>query len=170
MEQKDASEEQRKVREVNSGVFAFDGAVLRDALTKLNSDNAQGELYITDVLEIAREDGHRVGAHVAADPEELSGVNDRVQLAQAGRLLNRRVVEEAMRGGATIVDPDTTWIGVNVTIGQDVTIHPNTQLWGATTIADGAEIGPDTTLTNMQVGEGAHVVRTHGFDLSLIHI
>ncbi|MTE09824.1 bifunctional UDP-N-acetylglucosamine diphosphorylase/glucosamine-1-phosphate N-acetyltransferase GlmU [Corynebacterium aurimucosum] len=164
VEQKDASEEQRAVREVNSGVFAFDGAVLRDALTKLNSDNAQGELYITDVLEIAREDGHRVGAHVAVDPEELSGVNDRVQLAAAGRILNRRVVEEAMRGGATIVDPDTTWIGVNVTIGQDVVIHPNTQLWGATTIADGAEIGPDTTLTNMQVGEGAHVVRTHGFD------
>ena len=164
VEQKDASEEQRAVREVNAGVFAFDGAVLRDALTKLNSDNAQGELYITDVLEIAREAGHRVGAHVASDPDELSGVNDRVQLAAAGRLLNRRMVEKAMRGGATIVDPETTWIGVNVTIGQDVTIHPNTQLWGATTIADGAEVGPDTTLTNMQVGAGASVVRTHGFD------
>ena len=130
VEQKDATEEQRAVREVNSGVFAFDGAVLRDALTKLNSDNAQGELYITDVLEIAREGGHNVGAHVAADPDELSGVNDRVQLAAAGRMLNRRVVEEAMRGGATIVDPETTWIGVNVTIGKDVVIHPNTQLWG----------------------------------------
>ncbi|WP_408931725.1 bifunctional UDP-N-acetylglucosamine diphosphorylase/glucosamine-1-phosphate N-acetyltransferase GlmU [Corynebacterium sp. YSMAA1_1_D6] len=164
VEQKDATEEQRAVREVNSGVFAFDGAVLRDALTKLNSDNAQGELYITDVLEIAREGGHNVGAHVAADPDELSGVNDRVQLAAAGRMLNRRVVEEAMRGGATIVDPETTWIGVNVTIGKDVVIHPNTQLWGATSIADDAEIGPDTTLTNMQVGKGASVVRTHGFD------
>ena len=164
VEQKDASEEQRRVDEVNSGVFAFDGRVLADALQKLDSNNAQGELYITDVLEIARTAGHGVGAHVAADPAELAGVNDRVQLAAAGRELNRRMVEKAMRGGATIVDPETTWIGVNVTVGSDVIIHPGTQLWGATSIADNAEIGPDTTLTNMQVGEGASVVRTHGSD------
>lgn len=164
VEHKDATEAQRAVTEVNSGVFAFDSAVLREALTKLTTDNAQGELYITDVLEIARANGHNVGAHLAEDSEELSGVNDRVQLAAAGRALNKRMVEAAMRGGATIVDPATTWIGVNVTIGQDVTIHPNTQLWGATSIADGAEIGPDTTLTNMQVGMNASVVRTHGFD------
>ena len=164
VEQKDAAEEQLAIDEVNSGVFAFDGAVLRDALTKLDSNNAQGELYITDVLEIARTAGHKVGAHVAADAGELAGVNDRVQLADAGRELNRRVVEAAMRGGATIVDPESTWIGVNVVIGKNVVIHPNTQLWGATSIADGAEIGPDTTLTNMQVGMDATVVRTHGFD------
>ena len=136
---------------------------IRDS-QKLDSNNAQGELYITDVLEIARTAGHGVGAHVAADPAELAGVNDRVQLAAAGRELNRRMVEKAMRGGATIVDPETTWIGVNVTVGSDVIIHPGTQLWGATSIADNAEIGPDTTLTNMQVGEGASVVRTHGSD------
>lgn len=105
-----------------------------------------------------------MGAHVAADPQELAGVNDRVQLAAAGRELNRRMVEKAMRGGATIIDPETTWIGVNVTIGTDVTIHPGTQLWGATSIADNAEIGPDSTLTNMQIGTGASVVRTHGSD------
>ncbi|MBK4160806.1 bifunctional UDP-N-acetylglucosamine diphosphorylase/glucosamine-1-phosphate N-acetyltransferase GlmU [Corynebacterium macginleyi] len=164
VEHKDATEEQRLVDEVNSGVFAFDAAALRDALTKLNTDNAQGELYITDVLEIARTAGHSVGAHVAADPQELAGVNDRVQLAAAGRELNRRMVDKAMRGGATIIDPETTWIGVNVTIGTDVTIHPGTQLWGATSIADNAEVGPDSTLTNMQIGTGASVVRTHGSD------
>ena len=164
VEHKDATEEQRLVNEVNSGVFAFDAAALRDALTKLDTNNAQGELYITDVLEIARTAGHGVGAHVAADPQELAGVNDRVQLAAAGRELNRRMVEKAMRGGATIIDPETTWIGVNVTIGTDVTIHPGTQLWGATSIADNAEIGPDSTLTNMQIGTGASVVRTHGSD------
>ncbi|MER0101295.1 bifunctional UDP-N-acetylglucosamine diphosphorylase/glucosamine-1-phosphate N-acetyltransferase GlmU [Corynebacterium sp. KPL2734] len=164
VEHKDATEEQRLVNEVNSGVFAFDAAALRDALTKLDTNNAQGELYITDVLEIARTAGHGVGAHVAADPQELAGVNDRVQLAAAGRELNRRMVEKAMRGGATIVDPETTWIGVNVTIGTDVTIHPGTQLWGATSIADNAEVGPDSTLTNMQIGTGASVVRTHGSD------
>lgn len=164
VEHKDATDEQRLVDEVNSGVFAFDAAALRDALTKLDTNNAQGELYITDVLEIARTAGHGVGAHVAADPQELAGVNDRVQLAAAGRELNRRMVEKAMRGGATIIDPETTWIGVNVTIGTDVTIHPGTQLWGATSIADNAEVGPDSTLTNMQIGTGASVVRTHGSD------
>lgn len=162
VEQKDASEEERALDEVNSGVFAFDAVILRDALTRLDSNNAQGELYLTDVLGIARGAGHPVRAHVAADPRELAGVNDRVQLAEAGRELNRRTVEAAMRGGATVVDPDSTFIGVNVTVGRDVTIHPGTQLWGATSIGDDAVIGPDTTLTDMTVGRGASVIRTHG--------
>ena len=162
VEQKDATEDQRAINEVNSGVFAFDGAILRDALGRLDTDNAQGELYLTDVLGIARGDGHPVRAHIADDARELAGVNNRVQLAEAGRELNRRTVEQAMLGGATVVDPQSTWIGVDVTVGRDVVIHPNTQLWGATSIADGAEIGPDTTLTDMTVGEDATVVRTHG--------
>ena len=161
VEQKDATEEQRAIDEVNSGVFAFDGAILRDALGRLDTDNAQGELYLTDVLGIARGDGHPVRAHIADDARELAGVNNRVQLAEAGRELNRRTVEQAMLGGATVVDPQSTWIGVDVTVGRDVIIHPNTQLWGATSIADGAEIGPDTTLTDMTVGTGATVIRTH---------
>jgi len=161
VEQKDADEATKAITEVNSGVFAFDGAILRDALTRLDSDNAQGELYLTDVLGIAREAGHAVRAHVADDPRELAGVNDRVQLAEAGRELNRRTVEAAMRGGATVIDPATTFIGVNVTVGQDVVIHPGTQLWGATSIGDNAVIGPDTTLTDMTVGRGASVIRTH---------
>ncbi|AGF71967.1 bifunctional UDP-N-acetylglucosamine diphosphorylase/glucosamine-1-phosphate N-acetyltransferase GlmU [Corynebacterium halotolerans] len=162
VEQKDATDQQKAIDEVNSGVFAFDAAVLRDALGQLKSDNAQGELYLTDVLGIAREAGHPVRAHVATDPRELAGVNDRVQLAAAGRELNRRTVEAAMRAGATVIDPESTWIGVNVRVGRDVTIHPGTQLWGATAIGDDAVIGPDTTLTDMTVGRGASVVRTHG--------
>ena len=162
VEQKDGTPEQLQITEVNSGVFAFDGAILRDALGKLDSNNAQGELYLTDVLGIARSAGHPVRAHVASDPRELAGVNDRVQLAEAGRELNRRTVEAAMRGGATVIDPASTFIGVNVTVGQDVVIHPGTQLWGATSIGDNAVIGPDTTLTDMTVGRGASVVRTHG--------
>ena len=130
VEHKDASAEIREITEINSGVFAFDAAILRDALTQLNTDNAQGELYITDVLAIAREAGHGVGAYVTADAGELAGVNNRVQLAEAGKEFNRRTVEAAMLGGATIVDPATTWIGADVTVGQDVTIHPGTQLWG----------------------------------------
>jgi len=162
VEEKDATDEQRAIREVNSGVFAFDGKVLRDALTRVTPDNAQGEFYITDVLSIARGDGLRVTAFTAPDARELAGVNDRVQLAEAGKELNRRLVEKAMRGGATVIDPDTTWIGVEVEIGRDVVIHPNTQLWGSTVIGDGAEIGPDTTLTDMEVGARATVVRTQG--------
>lgn len=162
VEQKDASDAEKQITEVNSGVFAFDGRILREALTRLDTNNAQGELYITDVLGIARADGHTVRAHVAADAGELAGVNNRIQLAEAGRELNRRTVEAAMLGGATVIDPETTWIGVNVRIGQDVTIHPSTQLWGATTIGDEAVIGPDSTLTDMTVGRGATVIRTHG--------
>ena len=162
VEEKDATDEQRGVHEVNSGVFAFDSAVLRDALGRITTDNAQGELYITDVLGIARADGKKVAAFTAPDGRELAGVNDRVQLAAAGKELNRRVVERAMRAGATVIDPDTTWIGVEVEIGRDVVIHPNTQLWGSTVIGDGAEIGPDTTLTDMEVGARATVVRTQG--------
>ncbi|AKK10753.1 bifunctional UDP-N-acetylglucosamine diphosphorylase/glucosamine-1-phosphate N-acetyltransferase GlmU [Corynebacterium uterequi] len=162
VEHKDASDAERAISEVNSGVFAFDSAVLRDALTRLDTDNAQGELYITDVLGIARADGHTVAAHVASDPGELAGVNNRVQLAEAGRELNRRLVEAAMLGGATIIDPESTWIGVDVTVGEDVTIHPNTQLWGSTNVGSGAVIGPDSTLTDMTIGERASVIRTHG--------
>lgn len=162
VEQKDATEGQREIREVNSGVFAFNGSILKDALSRLDSNNAQGELYLTDVLGIARGDGYLVSAHIAGDPRELAGVNNRVQLAEAGLELNRRTVEAAMLGGATIIDPSSTFIGVNVRIGQDVTVYPNTQLWGATYIGDGAEIGPDTTLTDMTVGKNAKVVRTQG--------
>ncbi|MBA1835010.1 bifunctional UDP-N-acetylglucosamine diphosphorylase/glucosamine-1-phosphate N-acetyltransferase GlmU [Corynebacterium wankanglinii] len=162
VEEKDATDEQRKVREVNSGVFAFDGAVLRNALERVTPDNAQGEFYITDVLGIARGDGLRVTAFQAPDARELAGVNDRVQLAEAGKELNRRLVEKAMRNGATVIDPATTWIGVEVEIGRDVVIHPNTQLWGSTVIGDGAQIGPDTTLTDMEVGARAKVVRAQG--------
>lgn len=162
VEEKDATAEQRRVTEVNSGVFAFDGAVLRDALGRITTDNAQGELYITDVLGIARGDGKKVAAFSAPDSRELAGVNDRVQLAAVGKELNRRLVEKATRAGATVIDPATTWIGVDVEIGRDVIIHPNTQLWGSTVIGDGAEIGPDTTLKDMEVGARATVVRTQG--------
>ena len=161
VEEKDATDEERKVTEVNSGVYAFDAATLRHALTQLNTDNAQGELYLTDVIGIAREADRSVRGHRLDDAMVVAGVNDRVQLATLGAELNRRMNEKAMRGGATIVDPATTWIDVEVRIGRDVTILPGTQLLGATVIGDGATIGPDTTLTDVTVGEGASVVRAH---------
>ena len=164
VEEKDASAAERAITEVNSGVYAFDAQTLASALSQLDTNNAQGELYLTDVIGIAREADRSVRGHRLADATVVAGVNDRVQLAALGREMNRRNCEAAMRGGATIVDPATTWIDVDVQIGRDVTILPGTQLHGKTIIGDGATVGPDTTLTNMTVGKRASVVRTHGSD------
>jgi bifunctional UDP-N-acetylglucosamine pyrophosphorylase/glucosamine-1-phosphate N-acetyltransferase len=162
VEHKDADDDQRAVDEINSGIYAFDAAVLADALGRITTDNAQGELYLTDVLAIARADGRRVAAVATADVWQVEGVNDRVQLAALGAELNRRVVTAWMRAGVTVVDPATTWIDVDVELAPDVTLLPGTQLHGATRVAGGATVGPDTTLTDCTVGPGADVVRTHG--------
>lgn len=159
VEHKDASESERAITEINSGIYAFDAALLRAALPRVGTDNAQGEKYLTDVIQLARRDGHRVTAHVIDDLWQTEGVNDRVQLATLGRILNQRTCERHMRAGVTIVDPATTWIDTDVTIGQDAVIRPGTQLLGATAIGAGAIIGPEVTLTDTEVGEGAEVKR-----------
>jgi bifunctional UDP-N-acetylglucosamine pyrophosphorylase / glucosamine-1-phosphate N-acetyltransferase len=162
VEQKDATAEQAAIREINSGVYAFDAAVLADALGRLSTDNAQGEQYLTDVLAIARGGGHRVGSWTCADPWLVEGVNDRVQLAALGVELNRRLTERWMRAGVTLVDPATVWLDAAVELARDVVLEPGVQLRGATSVGEGAVIGPDTTLTDVTVGAGASVVRTHG--------
>ncbi|HET6292631.1 MAG TPA: bifunctional UDP-N-acetylglucosamine diphosphorylase/glucosamine-1-phosphate N-acetyltransferase GlmU [Kribbella sp.] len=162
VEHKDASPEQRQIDEINAGIYVFDAETLRDGLSRITTDNAQGELYLTDVLAIAKGDGKRVGAYVTEDAMQTEGVNDRVQLATLRAELNRRTLDTHMRAGVTVVDPDTTWVDQTVQLEQDVTLLPNTQLHGATTVASGATIGPDTTLTDVQVGEGATIIRCHG--------
>ncbi|WP_211877641.1 bifunctional UDP-N-acetylglucosamine diphosphorylase/glucosamine-1-phosphate N-acetyltransferase GlmU [Pseudarthrobacter albicanus] len=161
-EHKDATEAERAIREINSGIYAFDAAVLRGSLGHVTTDNAQGEKYLTDVLGLARAAGGRVAAVVTEDRWQVEGANDRVQLAALGAEHNRRTVEAWMRSGVTVVDPATTWIDATVTLDEDVRLLPNTQLHGATTVARDAVVGPDTTLTDVHVGEGATVVRTHG--------
>ncbi|MFI7484342.1 bifunctional UDP-N-acetylglucosamine diphosphorylase/glucosamine-1-phosphate N-acetyltransferase GlmU [Kocuria sp. M1R5S2] len=161
-EAKDATEAELAVAEINSGIFAFDADVLRESLTRVTTDNAQGEMYLTDVPLLARGAGRTVDALKIEDRWEVEGANDRVQLSQLGAHLNRRVLEAHMRNGVTIVDPASTWIDVQVRIGADVTILPGTQLHGGTRVAEDAVVGPDTTLTDVEVGPGAHVVRTHG--------
>ncbi|MBX6767441.1 MAG: bifunctional UDP-N-acetylglucosamine diphosphorylase/glucosamine-1-phosphate N-acetyltransferase GlmU, partial [Actinomadura rubrobrunea] len=158
VEHKDATDEQRAVREINVGMYAFDGALLGGALKRVTTDNAGGEEYLTDVVAILRGDGHRAGAHLTPDWVETQGVNDRVQLARARRQLNDRLLEAHMRAGVTIVDPATTWIDVDVTIEPDVEIHPGTQLRGRTHVAEGARVGPGCTLTDTRVGADATVV------------
>jgi bifunctional UDP-N-acetylglucosamine pyrophosphorylase/glucosamine-1-phosphate N-acetyltransferase len=159
VEHKDATEAEREIREINSGIYAFDAAVLREALSRVGTENAQGEKYLTDVVAVVRAAGRPVRAHVVGDLWQTEGVNDRVQLAALGRELNRRVCERHMRAGVTIVDPATTWIDVDVTIGQDTTVLPGTQLLGATSVGAGAQIGPEVTLTDTEVADGAQVSR-----------
>jgi bifunctional UDP-N-acetylglucosamine pyrophosphorylase / glucosamine-1-phosphate N-acetyltransferase len=162
VEQKDATPAQAAIQEINSGVYAFDAGVLIDALGRLSTDNAQGEQYLTDVLGIARGDGHRVGTWTCADRWLVEGVNDRVQLAALGAELNRRLNERWMRAGVTMVDPSTVWLDAGVELARDVVLEPNVQLRGATSVGEGAVVGPDATLTDVRVGAGARVVRTHG--------
>lgn len=162
VEHKDASGQQRAIREINSGIYAFDAASLRAALSRVSMDNAQGEKYLTDVLGIARDAGGRVAAQVCEDRWQVEGANDRVQLAALGAEHNRRILERWMRAGVTIVDTASTWIDSTVTLDEDVTLLPGTQLHGNTTVARDAVVGPDTTLADVEVGAGAKVVRTHG--------
>lgn len=164
VEETDATPQQRAIREVNAGIYAFDIAALRSALGRLSADNAQHELYLTDVIAIVRADGHIVHANHVDDAALVAGVNDRVQLAEIAAELNRRVVRGHQRAGVTIADPATTWIDVDVTIGRDTVVAPGTQLLGATRIGTHCRIGPDTTLDDTEVGDGASVVRTHGSD------
>jgi len=162
VEHKDAAADQLAVREINSGIYAFEADVLLDALGRIGTDNAQGEMYLTDVLAIARGDGRRVGAVGTDDVWQVEGVNDRLQLAALGRELNERTLRAWMREGVTVVDPATTWVDVSVVLDRDITLLPGTQLHGSTEVAVGATIGPDTTLTDCTVAAGASVVRSHG--------
>jgi bifunctional UDP-N-acetylglucosamine pyrophosphorylase/glucosamine-1-phosphate N-acetyltransferase len=142
----DATQDERRIDEVNSSIFAFDGALLKDALEHLQPDNAQRELYLPDVLIALRTQGHDIAAHVLDDPDEALGVNDRVQLAQVRAIAQGRIHDAHGRAGVTIVDPASTLIDATVTIGEDTTIEPSSFLRGATTIGSGCTVGPLTTL------------------------
>ena len=157
VEEADATPAQRAIGEINSGCYAFDGRLLGDAIKRVATSNAQGQEYLTDVVAILRGDGHPVGALIAADAGEIRGVNDRVQLAQVRHALNERLLGQWMRSGVTIVDPATTWVDADVTIGQDTEIRPGTHLQGSTAVGSRAQVGPDCTLTDTAVGDDAIV-------------
>ncbi len=167
VEEVDATPEQRALREVNSGVYAFDAAFLLTAIDRLRAHNNQGELYLTDLVKIAHDDEADVRGVRCSDDWQVRGVNDRVQLAALRAELNRRLLEHWMRAGVTVIDPATTWVDVQVRLEPDVVLHPGTQLHGTTWVAGGAEIGPDTTLTDCEIGAGAVVVRTHGSEAAI---
>ena len=159
VEQKDANSSELAVHEVNTSVYVFDAAVLSKAIADLKSDNAQGEFYLTDALETAKQNS-AVGAFAAPDPLSVEGVNDRVQLAALAKAHNIRVCEQWMRAGVDILDPQTTWIEDDVEIGRDAVILPGSFLQGHTVIGENAVVGPYTTLIDAVVDDEAVVERS----------
>jgi bifunctional UDP-N-acetylglucosamine pyrophosphorylase/glucosamine-1-phosphate N-acetyltransferase len=157
----DATPEQLAIREVNAGVYAFDGGALVAALGTLGSDNAQGEVYLPDVLPAIKATGRRVIAHPIADPALTHGVDDRVDLAHATELAQRRIQERHMHAGVTIVQPSSTTIDAGVQIGRDTVVEPGSHLRGATTVGAGCVIGPHSTLVDATVGDGVTILRSH---------
>jgi bifunctional UDP-N-acetylglucosamine pyrophosphorylase/glucosamine-1-phosphate N-acetyltransferase len=160
VEHKDATDAERGIDEVNSGMYAFEIAALARSLGGLTTDNVQGEQYLTDVIGILREEGRPVSACVVADPVEILGVNDRVQLAEAAALMRDRINLGWMRAGVSMLDPSSTWLDVDVELAPDVVLRPQVTLRGPTSIASGAVVGPGTTLVSCEVGEGAEVIHT----------
>jgi bifunctional UDP-N-acetylglucosamine pyrophosphorylase/glucosamine-1-phosphate N-acetyltransferase len=153
----DANEEEQRIREINSSIYVFKSSALWPALEQIEPKNVQGELYLTDAIEIVVAGGGKVAAHVAADWRETDGVNTRVELANAGAVLRDRINERHMLAGVTIVDPQTTWIEPTVEIENDVVIQPFTMLRGATRILTGAEIGANTVAIDASIGRAASV-------------
>jgi bifunctional UDP-N-acetylglucosamine pyrophosphorylase / glucosamine-1-phosphate N-acetyltransferase len=152
VEHKDASAEERKVTEINTGTYCFDNQALFEALKNVSNDNVQGEYYLPDVIEILKHQGEIVSAFQTAEFEETLGVNDRVALAEAERLMRFRINESHMRGGVTLIDPANTYIGADVEIGQDTVIYPGTMITGNTLIGTECQIGPNTEIDNCQIG------------------
>ena len=161
VEERDATPEQKAIREINAGAYLGDAAALRAALARTGQDNDQGEQYVTDVLGLLVAEGRPVGGHRAEDPDDVLGCNDRRELAARRRTLNDRVLDALMLSGVTVVDPATTWVDVTASVAPDAVLQPGVQLLGTTRVATGAVVGPDSTLTDTEVGEGASVVRSH---------
>jgi bifunctional UDP-N-acetylglucosamine pyrophosphorylase/glucosamine-1-phosphate N-acetyltransferase len=157
----DASELELRIREINTGLFAFDAGPLRVALPRVRADNAQGELYLPDVLPILREHERTVDSFEITDLGELAGINDRVQLADVARTAQRQICERHMLAGVTIVNPAATVIDVDVEIGQDTVIEPFTTLRGGTRIGERSTVGPGSTLIDATVGDGATVLHAY---------
>jgi bifunctional UDP-N-acetylglucosamine pyrophosphorylase / glucosamine-1-phosphate N-acetyltransferase len=164
VEERDADAMQREIIEVNSGVYAFDGQKLAAAIKELKSDNSQGELYLTDVIEILRNGGAKIAAVLIDDFIEILGVNDRVQLAESASLLRDRINEDLMRAGVTIVDPLSTWVDTTAQVAQDVVLLPGTAIGGNTSVESGAIIGPRTTLLDCTVSAGARITESQCTD------
>lgn len=160
VEQKDCTPEEAAINECNSGFYCFDGAILFDALRQIKNNNAQNEFYLTDIIAVCNEMGRPVEALVNENASECLGINSRSQLAEATKHMQRRINSQYLAAGVTMTDPDLVWIGPDVQLAQDVELLPMTFLWGTTTIDTGSVIGPNSRLTNAQVGKNCIVDET----------
>lgn len=160
VEEKDASPEEKAVPEINSGTYCFDTAALLEALKSVTNENAQGEYYLTDCLDILRRRGKRIAAFTAADPNEILNVNDRVQLAQVEAVLREKIRLRHMRNGVTLIDPLSTYIDMDVEIGADTVVYPGTILTGSTVIGRGCLIGPYSQIHNCVIGDESVVTQS----------
>ena len=160
VEERDATDEEREIDEINTGIFCFRRSVLAPSLRRLSPDNAQGEYYLTDVIQVLHDVGYNVVSMVASDPMETAGINDRAQLAVAEAELRDRINDRWMLAGVTMIDPERTYIDSTVEIGRDVTLFPGVVLQGTTIVEAHAEIGPDSRLCDTTVGEHAIVEHT----------
>ena len=167
VEQKDASEEQKQIKEINTGNYCVEAPLLFEVLRTLGNNNAQGEYYLTDVLAKLRTMGKKVGGVITADSEMIMGVNSRRQLAEAESVMRRRIAERHMDDGVTLMDPASTFIEKSVKIAPDTVIYPNTWLQGATVIGEDCEIGPNVRLENVKVADGCRVEFTHVHDCEI---
>jgi bifunctional UDP-N-acetylglucosamine pyrophosphorylase/glucosamine-1-phosphate N-acetyltransferase len=164
VEQKDASEEQKLIKEINTGNYCVEAPLLFEVLRTLGNNNAQGEYYLTDVLAKLRAMGKKVGGVVTADSEMIMGVNSRRQLAEAEGVMRRRVLEKLMDEGVTVMDPASTFVEKSVKIAPDTTIYPYTWLQGETVIGEDCEIGPCVRMENVKVADGCRCEFTHIHD------
>lgn len=164
VEHKDASESEREVKEINTGTYCFDNQALFAALKNVSNENVQGEYYLPDVIEILKNAGEVVTAYQTEDFEETLGVNDRVALSQAETIMKKRINEAHMRNGVSIIDPNNTYIGADVEIGADTIIRPGTVLSGKTSIASDCVIGPNSEISDCQVGEGTVIRQSVAHD------
>jgi bifunctional UDP-N-acetylglucosamine pyrophosphorylase/glucosamine-1-phosphate N-acetyltransferase len=164
VEEADASFDEQDIDEINTSIYCFRRSLLAPALRRVSPENAQGEYYLTDVVAVLHDAGHRVEAVVADDATETQGVNDRRQLAVAEAELRRRTNDGWLRRGVTMIDPGRTYIDATVQLAPDVTLFPGTILQGRTVVGERAELGPDTRLVDCVVGSDARVEHTSGRD------
>lgn len=157
VEEKDADSETKKIKEINSGIYYFNGKELKEALKQLDNNNAQGEYYITDVIGIMRKKGLKIGAYKITDSEEIMGVNNKLQLAEANAIMRNRILRKHMLDGVIMLDPNNTYIDANVKIGRDVTIYPGCILEGNTVIDEDCDIGPGSRIRNAVIGKGVSI-------------
>ncbi len=164
VEHKDASEEERRVKEINTGTYCFDNKVLFDLLKEVDNDNVQGEYYLPDVIELLKKQGEVVTAYQTPDFDETLGVNDRVALSKAETIMKKRINEQHMRNGVTIIDPANTYISPAAEIGRDTVLQPGTVINGNTVIGEDCEIGPNTEITDCAIGDETVIRQSAAYD------